>query len=396
MKLITFFEPDAATLIPLIRAFEADGADEIVFLCVPRDYSQRHVEGIKKTLGLKIRCFLFSTDVKTEIVSEGEEIFSGDSLLEISEGSGELLYYAVAYAKRKKINIVSFDKSAGYISSVYGGYRPHYVYPKFTVGELISGGGAVMSGQNHSLGSESADFESDVLSVAELCLRDVHMWSKFGAELAGVISRSGARGRTIGPGIKSGVGKRYRPLFDRYLIELEKRKILKIKKTAGGISAEFKTVKIKNLFRDIGAWLEYYTYFMLKKSGFFDDTQLSVRVDWDGDFNDFASAVCEIDVVATCSSIPLFISCKLSEVSKEALYEIRLLADRFGGKGCPAALVTGADVLGYSTEVYRKAMELGVALIEGPDIDRGELAAQCIKTLRGNYSYRLFFGEDEI
>ena len=396
MKLITFFKPDAATLIPLIRAFEEDGADEVVFLCTPRDFSQRHIDGIKKTLGLKTRCFLFSTDVRREMISEGEDIFSGDSLLEISGGKGELLYYAVAYAKRKKISIVSFDKSAGYISSVYGGYRPHYVYPKFTVEELISGGGAATKGQNHSLGSESAEFESDVLSVAQLCLRDAHLWSKFGAELAGAISRSGVRGRTIGPDIESGVSKRYRSLFERYLAELEKRKILKIKKTGGGTSVEFKTVKMKNLFCDIGAWLEYYTYFMLKKSGFFDDTRLSVRVDWDGDFNDFASAVCEIDVVATCSSVPLFISCKLSEVSKESLYEIRLLADRFGGKGCPAALVTGADVLGYSTEVYRKAMELEVALIEGPDIERGELAAQCIKALKGNYSYRLFFGEDEI
>ena len=128
---------------------------------------------------------------------------------------------------------------------------------------------------------------------------------------------------------------------------------------------------------------------MLQRSGYFSDTALSVKIDWDGDNTDFAVASSEIDVMAMDKNKPLFISCKLSEVTKEALYEIKIMADRFGGRDTPCAVVSCAQLLRYSPDIYKKGMDLGIAIIDGDDLQNGRLAAQCIKAVKGTYNYKM-------
>ena len=70
-----------------------------------------------------------------------------------------------------------------------------------------------------------------------------------------------------------------------------------------------------------GIWLELYTYLTAKKSGAFDDVQISVVVDWDGkpEANNLLN---EIDVTATRGLRPLFVSCKIGTLNPAHINEI--------------------------------------------------------------------------
>ena len=75
----------------------------------------------------------------------------------------------------------------------------------------------------------------------------------------------------------------------------------------------------------------------------------------------------EIDVMCVRGITPMFISCKTCEVNTEALNELAILRDRFGGQGAKAAIVTTKN----STAVTRnRATELGIEVIDLADLKR--------------------------
>ncbi len=90
-----------------------------------------------------------------------------------------------------------------------------------------------------------------------------------------------------------------------------------------------------------GRWadvLELYTY-KAQTPAFFHDVISSAVVRWD-DVVGHSSVSNEIDVMAARGVIPLFLSCKACDIKTEALNELAILRDRFGGKGAKAVIVT--------------------------------------------------------
>ena len=65
---------------------------------------------------------------------------------------------------------------------------------------------------------------------------------------------------------------------------------------------------------------------------------------------------------------PVFISCKTSEIKTEALNELAILRDRFGGKGSRAIIVTSATVTKDRSPMRRRAAELEIEVIEWSDL----------------------------
>ena len=141
------------------------------------------------------------------------------------------------------------------------------------------------------------------------------------------------------------------------------------------ISFSFRDLQIRSWLRDVGSVLELYVWKACQDAGSFDDVILSAVVDWDGD--EFAGTVTnELDVAATSGLIPVFLSCKTCEVKTEALNELAILRDRFGGQMARAAVVTSE--LGGSA-MRSRAAELGIDVI-----DRTELEPQrLLPRLRG-------------
>ena len=67
---------------------------------------------------------------------------------------------------------------------------------------------------------------------------------------------------------------------------------------------------------------------------------------------------------------PLFLSCKACDIKTEALNELAILRDRFGGKGAKAAIVT-TEVCNAAAR--HRAAQLGIAVIDLEELKTGQL-----------------------
>lgn len=130
------------------------------------------------------------------------------------------------------------------------------------------------------------------------------------------------------------------------------------------VSFRFKNRQIRAWLRDVGSVLELYVYKSCQDTGLFDDVRTSAVVDWesDGRSNPVSN---ELDVMATRGVTPVFISCKTCDVKTEALNELAILRDRFGGQIAKAAIVTAER---GGTPMRNRAAELGIDVIDLNDL----------------------------
>ena len=120
--------------------------------------------------------------------------------------------------------------------------------------------------------------------------------------------------------------------------------------------------------RDIGAVLELQVFRACLEAGVFDDVVLSAVVNWQGGQSQRDSVTNEIDVVAVRGIQPVFISCKTCEIRTEALNELAILRDRFGGKGSRAIIATSAMATKSRSPMRKRAAELDIEVIEWDDL----------------------------
>lgn len=158
----------------------------------------------------------------------------------------------------------------------------------------------------------------------------------------------------------------------RFLKELESIGLLSDLKYEEDVrvSFTFRDEQVRAWLRDVGSVLEIYMYKACIDSGVFSNVISSAIVDWDGTVG-HESVSNEIDVVASRGVIPLFISCKACEVKTEALNELSILADRFGGKGAKAAIATTEFC---NAAVRHRAAQLGIAIIDLEELESGKAA----------------------
>lgn len=126
----------------------------------------------------------------------------------------------------------------------------------------------------------------------------------------------------------------------------------------------FRDGQIRTWLRDVGSPLELHLYRACVDSGLFDDVRLSAVVDWEGNGrrDDVTN---ELDVVCTRGLIPVFFSCKTGEVKTEALNELAVLRDRFGGQMARAAIVTSTR---GNAAMRNRAGELDIDVIDLSDL----------------------------
>ena len=135
------------------------------------------------------------------------------------------------------------------------------------------------------------------------------------------------------------------------------------------VSFRFRDAQIRAWLRDVGSVLELYVYKVCLDTGLFDDVRSSVIVDWEsGDRENAVSN--ELDVMCTHGVVPLFISCKTCDAKTEALNELAILRDRFGGNGARAAIVTAER---GNAPLRKRASELGIRVIDLYDLQNARL-----------------------
>ena len=120
--------------------------------------------------------------------------------------------------------------------------------------------------------------------------------------------------------------------------------------------------------RDIGSVLELQLFRACLAAECFDDVVLSAVVNWQGGASQRDGVTNEIDVVAVRGIQPVFISCKTCEIRTEALNELAILRDRFGGKGSRAVIATSAPATRSRSPMRRRAAELGIEVVEWNDL----------------------------
>ena len=130
--------------------------------------------------------------------------------------------------------------------------------------------------------------------------------------------------------------------------------------TEDSVSFRFTDETTRGWLRDVGSVLELYVYRACVKAGIFQDVVISAVVDWDS-ASGKSRVSNEIDVVAARGVVPMFISCKTCAVKTEALNELAILSERFGGKGAKSVIVT-AEMCNAAAR--HRAAQLGIAVID--------------------------------
>ena len=149
------------------------------------------------------------------------------------------------------------------------------------------------------------------------------------------------------------------------LRELERIGLIRnLRITSEQVSFRFRDAQIRAWLRDVGSVLETYVYKACLDAEIFDDVRLSVIVDWEGE-NKSNSVSNELDVMCCRGVVPLFISCKTCDVKTEALNELAVLRDRFGGEMARAAIVTAER---GNARMRSRAAELDIQVIELNDL----------------------------
>ena len=143
------------------------------------------------------------------------------------------------------------------------------------------------------------------------------------------------------------------------------------------VSFDFADTQIRTWLRDIGSVLELYVYKACLDTGIFQDVRTSVIVDWEGDFQR-DNVTNEIDVMATRGIVPVLISCKTCDVSTEALNELAILRDRFGGAISRAVIVTAERCRAITRH---RASELGIDVIDLDDLKAHRVKQQLVELM---------------
>ena len=126
------------------------------------------------------------------------------------------------------------------------------------------------------------------------------------------------------------------------------------------VSFRFRDENVRAWLRDVGSVLELYTYKACLDTGIFNDVVSSAIVRWD-DVVGHGSVSNELDAMAARGVTPLFISCKATDIKTEALNELAVLRDRFGGAGAKAAIVTTEFC---SAAARHRAAQLDISVID--------------------------------
>lgn len=142
----------------------------------------------------------------------------------------------------------------------------------------------------------------------------------------------------------------------------------------------FRDDMVRFWLRDMGSVLELQVYRACLAAQCFDDVILSAVVNWQSGNKKRDAVTNEIDVMAVQGIQPVFISCKTCEIKTEALNELAILRDRFGGKGSRAMIVTAASASKGRTVMRSRAAEMEIEVVEWPDLPLDRLTARLRKT----------------
>lgn len=139
------------------------------------------------------------------------------------------------------------------------------------------------------------------------------------------------------------------------------------------VSFRFRDTWVRYWLRDQGSVLEIYVWKACRDAGIFYDVTCSTVVEWEKG-NNGEKVTNEIDVMAVkATSIPVFISCKTCTIDTDAINELAILRDRFGGNAAKAFIISTENCRAITR---RRADALDIDVITLNDIRSCRLTEQ--------------------
>ncbi len=127
------------------------------------------------------------------------------------------------------------------------------------------------------------------------------------------------------------------------------------------------------LYAKAGRLLELYAYYTAFRTGAFADCKTGLQINLPSDPTPDLPGN-EIDLVLSAGTYPVFVSCKNTAVSNEALYEIKSLSAFYGGKYAKPVILSGLD---QTPGTRARAESLGIGFVGGAaNMSRDEFAAK--------------------
>lgn len=162
------------------------------------------------------------------------------------------------------------------------------------------------------------------------------------------------------------------PADESALEELEKIGFIHSLKINGEDSVSFiyDSAQVRFWLRDAGAVLELYIWKACLDTGMFNDVRCSTVIRWD-DVSPLDTVINEIDVTASKGIIPVFISCKTCPADTDAINELAILRDRFGGEMAKAIIVSTENCRAVTRH---RASSLGIDIVTLEDLRKEKLS----------------------
>lgn len=281
------------------------------------------------------------------------DVFGGDSILAI---------FMYQYALDRKIQLLAMDVDHGlqYDWKLGKLEKKNLVVPTLSIQQLIAlrGGKLLKSKQPFHTPKQIAAIKK----LANFALTNPEEWLKVTQFFAS--ARTSNLHSETGKELENN-GKRYSYpksiislLTDADLLHIEEE-------TSKQVSYTFSTPEAQLLCRSKGHILELYLYLLALESEYFDECMIGAEIDWNGIFPEADNVQNEIDVVLRKGQSIIFISCKMTDLSVEAINELEVYANHFAGESCLKLIVCSGKI----NPVYiNRCHEYGVLVIKNDQI----------------------------
>ena len=281
------------------------------------------------------------------------DVFGSDSLLALS-------LYQYALERNIPLLAMDVDHSLQYYWKLGKLEKKNLVVPTLTIQQLIAlrGGKLLKSKQPFHTPKQIAAIKK----LANFALTNPEEWLKVTQFFAS--ARTSNLHSETGKELENN-GKRYSYpksiislLTDADLLHIEEE-------TSKQVSYTFSTPEAQLLCRSKGHILELYLYLLALESEYFDECMIGAEIDWNGIFPEADNVQNEIDVVLRKARSIVFISCKMTDLSVEAINELEVYANHFAGETCLKLIVCSGKI----NPVYNhRCQEYGVLVIKQDQI----------------------------
>ncbi len=363
--------------------------DTVVYICAERTPDIERQNSIRRYLSRLNPCVnadFFIADVKGHkaLFDAVERVFSQypDCAIDFTGGTVPAAVAAERYCALHSAKAFYLDYHKREFVNIHGmeAEVASAKLPAMSIPLLFSLAGACILGSGHSTEalSDAAQLRR-VRSVIRVYLAHTSEWGQLTSYLHAALGKYGNEDSPLylsAPvSIAGSHGSRIRANAD-ILRKLEAAGAIEgLRIRDGRVRFSFVDHFMRRCLSVTGMWLELLIYIAALDSKLFDDVRMSVEFDWDGIVHgDRRDTRNEIDVLLIRGLTPIFVSCKSGSPEAKDLYEIRYLAERFGGKHACAAIATAQSVSLEERSLLRRAGNMEVAVIESDDLLDGNVA----------------------